>query len=149
MTDEEAAPLVPGGLPHASAPGVTTGGADRKRILLVEDEAMIAMLVEDMLEDLGFETVGPALHIESALRLAETERLDAAILDVNMGEQRSYCVAKVLNRRGIPYIFATGYGADGIEAGHSPARVLQKPYLEFDIESALRAVLSPEGPTTT
>jgi DNA-binding response OmpR family regulator len=128
------------------APRAAAAGGARKRILLVEDEAMIAMLVEDMLDDLGFETVGPALHLESALMLAESERLDAAILDVNMGEGRSYSVAAVLNSRGIPYIFATGYGAEGIEAGHSPAAVLQKPYLECEIDATLRAVLSSAGP---
>jgi len=149
MTDEDAAPVVPGETFRAKAPAFCGGAGPRKRILLVEDEAMIAMLVEDMLDDLGFETVGPALHLESALHLAETEQLDAAILDVNMGDERSYSVAAILNRRGIPYIFATGYGVDGIEAGHSPAHVLQKPYLEFEIESVLRAVLSPAGQTAT
>ena len=89
----------------------------RCRILVVEDEAMIAMLVEEMVLDFGSEVVGPAAKMEEALRLASDASLDAAILDVNVGGAVVYPVADLLRARGVPIIFATGYGA-----GELPSR---------------------------
>ena len=83
----------------------------RCRILVVEDEAMIAMLVEEMVLDFGSEVVGPAAKMGEALRLASDASLDAAILDVNVGGAVVYPVADLLRGRGVPIIFATGYGA--------------------------------------
>ena len=83
----------------------------RCRILVVEDEAIIAMLVEEMVLDFGSEVVGPAAKMDEALRLASHAPLDAAILDVNVGGVVVVPVADVLQQRGIPIIFATGYGA--------------------------------------
>jgi len=88
----------------------------RCRILVVEDEAMIAMLVEDMVLDFGSEVVGPAARMEEALRLASHANLDAAILDVNVGGAVVFPVADVLRGRGVPIIFATGYGSGGASA---------------------------------
>ena len=80
----------------------------RCRILVVEDEAIIAMLVEEMVLDFGSEVVGPAAKMDDALRLASQAPLDAAILDVNVGGAVVFPVADVLQQRGIPIIFATG-----------------------------------------
>ena len=114
---------------------------DPKRILVVEDEPIVAIALQDMLADLGYEVVGPALRLAGALALARTEAIDAAILDVNMGDGDSYGVAAELRARGIPYLFATGYGRDGLAAGHEATAVLQKPYRESQVDAALRRLL--------
>jgi CheY-like chemotaxis protein len=112
-----------------------------KRILIVEDEPILAIALQDMLEGLGYEVVGPAFRVAPALALAGAERIDGAILDVNMGGEDSYRVAARLKARGIPYLFATGYGRDGLEPGHEATPVLDKPYRERQVESALHSLL--------
>lgn len=117
------------------------GDPSGKRILVVEDEPIVAISLQDMLEALGYEVVGPAFRVAAAVELAGRERVDAAILDVNMGEGDSFGVADRLRERGIPYLFATGYGREGLEPGHEQAAVLQKPYREAQVDAALRALL--------
>ena len=102
-------------------------GAARK-ILVVEDEALVAMLVEDALLDAGFAVLGPAATVEEALALLERETPDAVVLDLNLAGETSTPVADWLAARGIPYVIATGYGATGLPAGHQDAMVLAKPY---------------------
>lgn len=116
-----------------------------KRVLVLEDEPVIAMVIEDMLIDLGCEAVGPASDLTDALALAERETLDAAVLDININGQRSYVVADELRRRGIPFIFATGYGEEGVEPGWN-APVLQKPYRQDQVETALRTLFENAEP---
>ncbi|RYB01369.1 response regulator [Lichenibacterium ramalinae] len=84
------------------------------RVLIVEDEMMVAMLVEDMLVDMGFIVVGPAYRLGDGLRLAKSETLDVAVLDVNLKGARSFPIATVLTERGIPFVFATGYGTTDV-----------------------------------
>ena len=114
----------------------------RCRILVVEDEATIAMLVEEMVLDFGSEVVGSAAKMEEALRLASDASLDAAILDVNVGGAVVYPVADLLRGRGVPMIiFATGYG------GELPSRfrkdaALSKPFSYEELAGALRTVLA-------
>ena len=112
-----------------------------KRILLVEDEAVIAFAVEDMLLELGCEVVGPAFRVEEALPLADEAALDAAILDVNLNDQRSYRIAESLKRRSVPFLFATGYAEGGVEWDGAEVPVLAKPYRKDQIASALQALL--------
>lgn len=107
-----------------------------KRILLVEDEAVIAFAVEDMLIDLGCEVVGPAFRLDDAQRLAAAEAIDATILDVNLNDQRSYGVAEELTRRSIPFLFATGYAEGGIDWPNE-AELLPKPYRRDQVQAAL------------
>lgn len=87
------------------------GEAQKCRVLIVEDEAAISILMEDMLLDLGIEIVGPTPRLDPALQLACEADLEAAILDINIGGVESYPVADVLHSRQIPVIFATGYGS--------------------------------------
>ena len=116
---------------------VSTG----RRILLVEDEAVIAFAVEDMLLDLGFEVVGPAFRLEDAIDLAASATMDAAILDVNLNDQRSYAVADELKRRGVPFLFATGYADGGVEWNGAEVTVIAKPYRQDQIAAALMRLL--------
>ena len=113
-----------------------------RRILVVEDEMMIAMLVEDMLEDLGCFVVGPAHGLDAALALARTESaLDAALLDVNLSGQPVFAVADALRAIGVPAIFSTGYGEAGLRDVDQGAPVLQKPFLAGDLRRALNEAL--------
>jgi DNA-binding response OmpR family regulator len=111
-----------------------------KRILVVEDETMVAMLIEDMLAELGCEIVGPAMRLDHALQLAETAAIDAAVLDINLGGERSDPVADILERRRVPTLFVTGYGQAG-RPGRSD-RILQKPYRQAELGEALRTLLA-------
>lgn len=111
------------------------------RVLVVEDEAMVAMLVEDTLADIGCEVVGVASDLEEATAMAAALTLDAAVLDVNLNGVRTFPVAETLSARRIPFLFSTGYGATGIPDGLKPAPVLTKPFRRKDLELALRATL--------
>ena len=113
------------------------------RLLLVEDEMMVAMMVEDLLSELGYVVVDVAGTLARGLALAGDPNLalDGAILDVNLGGDKVYPVAEVLAARGIPFIFATGYGIAGIAQNFSHVPALAKPYDRRTLESALRATL--------
>lgn len=110
------------------------------RILVVEDEVAIAMLIEDMLLDLGAEVLGPVGRLAQAIESARTETLDLAILDVNVAGESIYPVADALAGRGIPFLFSTGYGAGGIDPPWRDRPVLQKPFSQADLERALDEV---------
>jgi len=111
------------------------------RILLVEDEAMIAMLVEDMLIDGGAEVVGPAGGVKAALAaISENDVIHGALLDVNLGGEQSFDVADALAARNIPFVFVTGYGGAGVRDRYPDAPTLQKPFVTSDLERALGAL---------
>ena len=106
------------------------------RVLVVEDEPIVAMMVEDMLEELGCTVAGCAAHIDEGLRLAGEGGFDVALLDVNLNGRRSDPIADRLAEHGTPFVYATGYGAAAVEA-HLGARVLQKPYTIGQLAEAL------------
>lgn len=112
-----------------------------KRILIVEDEPLIAMTVEDMIAELGGIVVGPAANVTEGLRLAATAPIDAALLDVNINGCRSDDIAHALAQRGVPYIFATGYGRKGVE-GFPETPVIAKPYRAETLAEMLADLLS-------
>jgi len=99
-----------------------------RRVLVVEDEALVAMLVEDALLDAGAAVLGPAATVSEALLLLEQERPDVAVLDLNLAGETSTPVADVLAKRGVPFVVATGYGAEGLPPSHAHVPVLAKPY---------------------
>jgi CheY-like chemotaxis protein len=115
--------------------------AERLRILIVEDEMLVAMNIEDMLLELGHEVAGLASRLAPALALAAEAEIDAAVLDVNLAGEQSFPVADLLDGRGIPFLFATGYGLGGIEERYRSRTVLQKPFRLADLEAALRSAL--------
>ena len=115
------------------------------RVLLVEDEAMIAMLVEDMLEDLGHELVTVATRLEEAVAAARDEAVDLAILDLNLGGVLTYPAADALAERGIPFVFATGYGSGGLKEAYSARPTLQKPFDTQALGQAIRLALGHRG----
>jgi CheY-like chemotaxis protein len=118
------------------------GEAQKCRVLIVEDEAAISMLIEDMLLDLGIEIVGPASRLDPALQLAREAEFDAAILDINIGGVQSYPVADVLLSRGIPAIFATGYGSSVLPERFRSCQILYKPFDQHQFSKALQRTLA-------
>jgi DNA-binding NtrC family response regulator len=119
-----------------------SGDRTGRRVLIVEDEVLVSLLLEDMLGDLGHEAVGPAGNMETALRLANEASVDMAILDVNLNGEESYPVADALAARGIPFVLATGYGADGVREGYRHVPRLQKPFRLTDLALVVAQALS-------
>ncbi len=112
------------------------------RILVVEDEMVVAMLLEDMLADLGCEVVGPASRVEEALRLAGSQAVDGAVLDVNVAGAEVYPVAEALAQRGIPFVFATGYGTVGLRDDYRGAPTVQKPFRQDELARIIIKAIS-------
>lgn len=110
------------------------------RILIVEDEMLVAMLIEDLVADLGHDVVGPAMRLEAALDVARHEDLDFAILDINLAGKQSFPVADTLRGRGIPFMFATGYGAAGLTEAYRDCPVVQKPFEARELAEMLAAL---------
>jgi DNA-binding response OmpR family regulator len=109
------------------------------RIMVVEDETLIAMLVEDMLTDIGYSVVKVVATISQGLAFlaAPDSRIDGAILDVNLGGEKVFPIADVLIERGVPFIFATGYGTAGLEPPYAGRPVIAKPFGSAVLEKAL------------
>jgi CheY-like chemotaxis protein len=112
------------------------------RIFVVEDESVITMLLQDMFEELNCEVVSLASRFQDALDKANTLSFEVAILDVNLNGQRTFPIAEALVARGLPFIFATGYGAAAVPEIFRAAPVLQKPFRIADLERAVRAALT-------
>ena len=117
-----------------ATPEVTTS----PRILVVEDEAMVSMMLEDMLADLGCRVVGPAASLNSGLKLAQDAEVDAAVLDVNLAGEKAFPIADVLAARGVPFVYATGYGRAGLREDDLSRPVVQKPYSLQELARNLR-----------
>jgi CheY-like chemotaxis protein len=107
------------------------------RALLVEDEGVIALLIESMLTDLGYDVVGPVPRLAKALDITHSETFDVAVLDVNLNGTLSFPLAEVMTEKGIPFVFATGYGAPGIPDHLGGNAVLQKPFKKEQLAEAI------------
>lgn len=107
------------------------------RVLVVEDESIVTMLIEDTLLDLGCEIAGIASRFDEALEKARSLDIDAAILDVNLNGDKTFPIAELLAGRGIPFVFATGYGAAGLPEKFRDAPILAKPFQNADLRRAL------------
>jgi CheY-like chemotaxis protein len=107
------------------------------RLLLVEDESHVAMLIEDMLADMGCDVVASPARVSEALRMIEALDIDAAVLDVNVAGEKVFPVAEKLRERAIPFVFATGYGADGVREDLRTHPVIPKPFPQSQLEKAL------------
>jgi PAS domain S-box-containing protein len=115
-----------GGAPVADDARLSVS-ASASRMLIAEDEALVAIMMEDLAIELGWSVVGPFSRAADALAAAKTDEIHAAILDVNLGGESVYPIADALMARGVPFVFATGYGAESIDRRFACAPVLQKP----------------------
>ncbi len=114
-------------------------------MLVVEDEALVAMFVEDMLTAMGCIVVDVAGTLERGLALVDSSAvaIDAAILDVNLGGTKVFPIADRLDRLGVPFVFATGYGPAGMEPRYAGHAIIAKPFRREALESLLVATLRP------
>jgi CheY-like chemotaxis protein len=117
---------------------------DGLRVLVVEDEALVSMLLEAMLEDLGCAVVGPAGRVAEAIKLmdGDPDAIDVALLDVNVAGEQVFPVAEALKAAGKPFAFSTGYGEAGVGDGWRGATALQKPYTFEDVRAVLEKLAS-------
>jgi DNA-binding NarL/FixJ family response regulator len=113
------------------------------RVLVLEDETLVSMMVEDMLGDLECEVIGPFARLDQAIAgAAEAGRIDAALLDVNLGREQSFPLAEILKERGVPFVFTTGYDDSGIPDAWRQRPALRKPFMLHHMKEALeKAVL--------
>lgn len=119
-----------------------TTSLDGARVLVVEDLHEVALEVEYMLRDLGCDVVGPAPSVKRALRLIEREKLDGAVLDIDLNGEDSVPIATELLRRSIPFMFATGFDAPEQARAFDSAPLINKPFTERELEDALRRALA-------
>jgi two-component SAPR family response regulator len=117
-----------------------------RRILVVEDEMLIALMIEDIVHDGGGEIVGPVATLEKALKLAEEEEFDAAILDVTIRGGKVYPVAELLLTRGIPFLFASVYGDWALPEELRDKPRLMKPFTVAALEEQVRSLCSEAKP---
>jgi CheY-like chemotaxis protein len=111
------------------------------RVLVVEDESLLALLLEDMLGDIGCTVVGVASTVAAAIDAIAKVDAEAAILDIKLGDEKSYAVAEALAARGVPFVFATGYGDLNLEEPWQDRPVLQKPFAQKQLEDLLGRVV--------
>jgi CheY-like chemotaxis protein len=115
------------------------------RVLVVEDEALVAIFLEDMLKELGCEVIGLAPRVDAARKVMDKKKLDCAILDVNINGEMIYPLAEVLAKRDIPFLFVTGYDQRSVvpEFRHRP--VLQKPFRLSELRELLTGLTPPRA----
>jgi len=119
-----------------------------RRILVVEDEMLVAWLLEDMLADLGYSVVGPVASTDQALATLDAEAIDAAVVDLNLNGQKSFLVADALTARGVPFAFSTGYGRDSLPDNYQDFPVLRKPFGRGKLGDTLAELLMPKEPAS-
>jgi DNA-binding NtrC family response regulator len=125
----------------------TNGLFSNCRVLLVEDEMLVAWLIEDMLADLGCAVIGPASSVNQALAMIDAEAIDAAVLDLNLNGQMSYPVADALAAHGVPFVISTGYDKDTLPDDYRACPVLQKPIHRSELSDTLAKLLTPKEPS--
>ena len=100
---------------------------EKPRVLLVEDEALVAMMIQETMTEFGFQVIGPVSTASEALAAARNSQFEAAVLDINLGDGMVYTVAEILSKRGVPFVFVTGYDAESVDSRFAGVPVLQKP----------------------
>ena len=115
------------------------------RILIVEDELMIRMLLEDMLGELGYTIVAQVGRIDEALDAVKNGGFDVAILDVNLNGENTAPVAEALAARGVPFVFATGYGEHGLPEAFRDRPALKKPFQLDGLSQVLQSALAAKS----
>ncbi len=140
--------MIPSGWMDTRLPSDATSTTGRAatlqgtRVLILEDEPFILVMIEDLLAELGCRVVGPAATVAEALALAEAGGIDVALLDLNLGHgETGYPVADLLAERGVPFAFVTGYSADVLKPPHSGRPILEKPFWGDSLGNILKQLL--------
>lgn len=118
--------------------------AGNRRVLVIEDEMSVVLMIEDALLALGAEIVGPTAWLDTGLQLAREAAIDLAVLDINIQGGNSYPVADILAERGIPFIFCTGYGDWALEERHRDRPRLTKPFSPGELSDRVIELLGAE-----
>jgi CheY-like chemotaxis protein len=121
---------------------MTQSTSAQPRVLVVEDEYLIRMLLEDMLADLGYAVAAAVGSIAEAREHAAAAEFSVAVLDVNLDGQEIYPVADILAERGLPFVFVTGYGERSLPDRYRDSPALQKPFQAEQLEAALSGLLA-------
>ncbi|HEY9568772.1 MAG TPA: response regulator [Thalassobaculum sp.] len=116
---------------------VASASAEGPSVLVVEDEALVAFMIEDLLGELGCRVSHLATRLQEGLSMAHHAEVDFALLDVNLAGEKSFPIADVLTGRGIPFAFVTGYGRRGVESRYATVPVVQKPFQRTEIDQVL------------
>jgi DNA-binding NtrC family response regulator len=124
------------------AKSAQANGDGQRRVLIIEDEMMVAMMIEDVLTDNGFVISALATDIDQAMGLIRAGNFDAAVLDLNLGGAQTFPLADELMKRAQPFIFSTGYGAAGVGPAYQSISVVQKPFEEQDLVTALNEAMA-------
>lgn len=115
------------------------------KVLIVEDEYLVASLIEDMLLFAGCVVCGPVPRLAQALDAAHSEACDVAVLDINLAGQWSYPVAEALSRRNVPFVFVTGYGSNAMPAEFADRPRIHKPFKMNELLAVLSSMVSGSG----
>jgi DNA-binding response OmpR family regulator len=115
------------------------------RVLVVEDEYLVAALIEQILESAGCIVMGPIPRVPEALDAVEHDGYDAAVLDVNLAGERINPVAKALSERDVPFMFVTGYGANALPREYAERPHIGKPFRIAELLAVLSSILKPDG----
>jgi DNA-binding response OmpR family regulator len=116
---------------------------ERRRILIVEDDYLIASLLTEVMESAGWQVVGPVGHLTDAVATAAKEEIDVAVLDVNLGGETVFPVADVLDTRKVPFLFLTGYGTETLERRFCERPRLGKPFKTAELIGVVRRLIPP------
>lgn len=122
---------------HQESPEPRSSRDDPFKVLVVEDEALIAMYVEDIVSRSGYDVAGVVSNVDDALAFIDDHTIDSAVLDVNLNGHPVYPLAEALARRGIPFVFASSYGARSIPAPYRARPIVQKPFAPSELRRAL------------
>lgn len=126
----------------ATKEDATRAMPEHPRLLVVEDSFLVLLTVEGMCEDLGWQVIGPASRLDAAIALAKAENFDAALLDINLDGEMSWAVAEVLNERGIPFAFSSGYDQSNVLPDNlAGSEIIAKPYRVEDLTNRLREMM--------
>jgi DNA-binding response OmpR family regulator len=119
--------------------------SERARVLVVEDEMLLAMFMGDTLADFGCDVVGPVARVADGVRLANSERLDGAVLDINVAGEKVFPVARELAKRSIPFVFVSGYASASLPKEWEGRPILQKPFKPADLARSMEALQIMRG----
>jgi DNA-binding response OmpR family regulator len=132
-----------------SQPTLVKGsGRSKLRVLVLEDEYLIAQMIEDLLAEAGCQVVGTAARLADALALADPRRVDLVLLDVNIGGEMAFPLVERLERSGIPLVFLTGYGRSILPEAHAGHPVVSKPFSAQQLLQAIRQATEKNGGAT-